>query len=197
MNHRPFSQACENNKQPILDKLQLHFANVSQVLEIGSGTGQHAVFFAANLPHLHWHTSDMPSNHGGINQWLSAYPADNLHPPVDFTVGSDSWPCPQADAVFTANTTHIMQPDETRLMLQLIAENLPESGFFCQYGPFNVDGQYTSDSNREFDRYLHLQGCGGIWDIADLQAVSTELTLIEQYQLPANNMLLVWQKQSI
>src|SRR5690606_17126562 len=115
---------------------------------------------------------------------------------LNFTLGVDSWPCPQADAVFTANTTHIMQPDEARLMLQMVAENLPESGLFCQYGPFNLDGDYTSDSNREFDRYLQSQCCGGLWDIADLQAVTDQINLIERYQLPANNMLLVWKKQN-
>lgn len=189
-----FSQACENNKQPILQQLKLHFAPVTKVLEIGSGTGQHGVFFAPQLSHLNWQTSDMPDNHTGILAWQEQFPADNLLPPVNFTVGADPWPDMQIDAVFSANTAHIMQIQEARLMMQMVAANLPRGGVFCQYGPFNVNGQYTSESNERFDLHLSNEGCGGIRDIAELQDWAAGMTLTEKVTMPANNFLLVWKK---
>ncbi|WP_088332193.1 DUF938 domain-containing protein [Lacimicrobium sp. SS2-24] len=194
---KPFSQACENNKQPILNILQEAFANVVSVLEIGSGTGQHGVFFAAHLPHLVWQTSDMADNHDGINAWIDACPSDNLKRPIPFTLGQDTWPEGSFDGVFTANTTHIMQGDEATLMMQSVAENLPPDGVFCQYGPFNIDGQYTSDSNRAFDQSLRARGYGGIRDVSELQrwVQGSGLALCHRHLLPANNQLLVWQKR--
>ena len=199
---KPFSQACENNKQPILNVLQRVFAHATSVLEIGSGTGQHAVFFAPNLPHLRWQTSDQPEYHEAMLLWIEDEPSANLHQPIPFTVGVDDWHTvarvanTQFDAVFTANTTHIMQVHDAELMLKTVAEHLPVGGIFCQYGPFNINGQYTSESNREFDESLKARGCGGIRDIAELEAwvANTGLTLVENNDLPANNRLLVWKK---
>ncbi|WP_099034899.1 DUF938 domain-containing protein [Lacimicrobium alkaliphilum] len=194
---KPFSQACENNQQPILDVLKTAFADTRSVLEIGSGTGQHAVFLAANLPHLRWQTSDMPVHHPGINAWIDEFPSPDLIRPLSFTVGEDCWPESKFDGVFTANTTHIMQVDEARLMMQLVADNLPSGGVFCQYGPFNINGQYTSDSNQAFDQSLKSRGCGGIRDISELRswAEGRGLVLSRRYQLPANNQLLEWRKR--
>ncbi|WP_229156699.1 DUF938 domain-containing protein [Fluctibacter halophilus] len=190
----PFSQACENNKQPILAHLQVHFADCQQVLEIGSGTGQHACHFAPALPHLVWQTSDQPHYHEGIRAWLTAYPRDNLRQPLSFTVGQDPWPAPGIDGVFSANTAHIMQPDEVNVLMQMIACHLPANGVFCQYGPFCFDGQYSSDSNRAFDQQLRSQGYGGVRDVEELQAWGAGLQLQEVLALPANNHLLVWRK---
>lgn len=189
-----FSQSCENNKVPILRELETHLVGSSHVLEIGSGTGQHAAFFATNLPHVTWHTSDMPVNHGSIKAWLAECSTNNLHAPIHFTIGVDDWPELNIDAVFSANTAHIMQPEETRLMMELIGRQLPDSGVFCQYGPFNVEGQYTSQGNANFDRHLAAEGCGGIRDIQELQNWAPELKLIERIPMPANNFLLVWHK---
>ncbi len=102
--------SCERNKRPILDVIALYFLNASKVLEIGSGTGQHAVFFAQHLPHLIWQTSDVVENHGSINAWISESTLFNIQSPVEFMLGRDQWPPINVDAVFTANTTHIMQP---------------------------------------------------------------------------------------
>ncbi|MDF2178258.1 DUF938 domain-containing protein [Aliiglaciecola sp. CAU 1673] len=192
---KPFSQACENNKGPILEVLKKHFRPCSHILEIGSGTGQHGVHFAPALPHLIWQCSDMPGNHAGINAWIDEAPAHNLKRPVAFTIGQHPWPKGDFDGVFSANTAHIMQPQEARLMMELVAHNLPKGGIFCQYGPFNIDGRYTSDSNRSFDESLRNQGYGGIRDIGELQdwAVS-KLQLVERLAMPANNFTLVWRK---
>ncbi|GAB3034622.1 DUF938 domain-containing protein [Bowmanella dokdonensis] len=193
---KPFSQACENNKGPILEFLKVRLSSHRHLLEIGSGTGQHAVFMAPQLPDLIWQCSDMPGNHQGINAWIEEYPATNLKRPLSFTIGQDPWPAGDFDAVFTANTTHIMQVEEARLMLQMVADNLPLGGVFCQYGPFNIDGQYTSDSNQVFDQHLKAQGCGGIRDIQELKdwLEETDLIFMQRVQMPANNQLLVWQK---
>lgn len=190
----PFSQACENNKQPILAELKTLFANRELVFEIGTGTAQHAVYFAQHLPHLIWQTSDIQGNHFGINLRLEVQQRENVRKPLMFKIGEHYWPKTGADAVFTANTTHIMQRYEAKLMMQLVANNLPEGGIFCQYGPFNMDGHYTSESNKRFDEMLLSQGYGGICDIADLQAWVKDSTiqLTDNIAMPANNRLLVW-----
>jgi hypothetical protein len=193
---KPFSQACENNKQPILEVLNRVLVNKKNVLEIGSGTGQHAVHFATGLSHLDWHTSDMPDKHLGIAAWLEDAAVHNLHHPLSFTIGATStWPIANVDAVYTANTTHIMQPLEAQLMMQLVARSLPDGGVFCQYGPYNFQGRYTSESNQSFDQHLSEQGCGGIRDIDELTLWAEPLVLIETIAMPANNFMLVWQKQ--
>ena len=182
---KPFSQACENNKQPIFNALGRVLAGSTNLLEIGSGTGQHAAYFAPRLTHLEWQTSDMPNNHKGIKAWLEDVSVLNLHQPLSFTIGIDEWPLDHFDAVFTANTTHIMQPSEAQLMMRLVADNLPDGGIFCQYGPFNFHGQYTSDSNVAFDQYLSEQGCGGIRDIDELTLWGKPLILVEKISMPA------------
>lgn len=192
---KPFSQACENNKQPILEVLQRVLADKTNLLEIGSGSGQHAAYFAPRLRHLEWHTSDMPDKHLGIAAWLEEVKVNNLHQPLSFTIGATSaWPLTNTDAVYTANTTHIMQPSESQLMMQLVADNLSIGGIFCQYGPYNFQGQYSSESNQSFDQHLSEQGCGGIRDIDELTLWAKPLVLIETIPMPANNFMLVWQK---
>ena len=192
---KPFSQACENNKLPILDVLSKVLVDKNNLLEIGSGTGQHAAFFAPNLSHLQWHTSDMPDKHLGIEAWLDEVTCKNLHRPISFTIGISTWPIANIDAVYTANTTHIMQPSEAQLMMQLVADKLPVGGVFCQYGPFNFQGQYSSESNQAFDQHLKQQGCGGIRDIDELTLWAKPLVLVESIAMPANNFILIWKKQ--
>lgn len=191
----PFSQACENNKEPILAVLKAELDRCTRVLEIGSGTGQHAVYFAPALPYLVWQCSDQAHNHAGINAWIDAFPASNLRRPLVFTVGQDAWPQGQFDGVFSANTAHIMQPHETRLMMATVADNLPQGGVFCQYGPFTLDGAFTSASNRDFDAALRRQGYGGLRDIEELKNWSQgKLRLSARVSMPANNFTLVWHR---
>jgi cyclopropane fatty-acyl-phospholipid synthase-like methyltransferase len=191
-----FSQACVNNSQSIFSQLSRLLTHTRHVLEIGSGTGQHAAYFAPNFPQLTWHTSDVPQNHDSISQWIDDSGADNISPPVRFEVGSDDWPIATVDGVFSANTAHIMQPFEVQLMMGMIGENLAPEGIFCQYGPFKINGRHTSDSNKEFDLHLAREGYGGIRDIQELVDWEKALVLSEQITMPANNMLLVWRKQS-
>lgn len=191
---KQFSGSCERNQQPILEHLSRLFKDRQRVLEVGSGSGQHAVFFAKHLPHINWHTSDTKANHTSINAWIEEFPSKNLHSPIEFLFGQQPWPAIAMDAIFTANTTHIMQKHHAKLMMETIAAKLQKGGLFCQYGPFNIDGEYTSEGNREFDLHLTNEGCGGIRDINELTQWATELKLIEKITMPANNFLLVWQR---
>lgn len=192
-----FCQATENNKDAILAALKIHFSQSRVVFEIGSGTGQHAIHFAPRLPHLNWITTDIVDNHQTIRAWVDEFPADNIHGPLTYIVGENDWLTPEADAVFSANTAHIMPPDITQLMMTSVADNLPANGVFCLYGPFNIDGQYTSEGNESFDAHLTREGCGGIRDIAELQSwvANRGLVLEERVTMPANNFLLVWRKE--
>lgn len=192
-----FSQACENNKKPILEQLKRYFDGSNGVLEIGSGTGQHAVFFASYLTHLNWYTSDIVVNHESINAWIDDRPSPNLYRPVELMIGDSDWPDIEVDGTFSANTAHIMQKHEVRIMMQLIGEKLPPGGVFCQYGPFIVNGQFTSESNALFHEKLIAEGYGGYRHISELQewAEPYNLTLREQISMPANNLMLVWKKQ--
>ncbi|MEW9797513.1 DUF938 domain-containing protein [Alteromonas sp. CYL-A6] len=194
MTDKPFSQACENNKGPILSHLAREFARTTRVLEIGSGTGQHAVHFAAHLPHLTWQTSDQPHYHAGITAWAEEARLANLRLPLTLTIGEEAIPQAQFDGVFTANTAHIMQKEEVQRLMHDVSTALPDGGVFCQYGPFTQNGVFSSDSNRDFHQSLLERGLGGYRDITELQAWRGKLVLNAIHDMPANNLLLVWKK---
>jgi len=194
---KPFSQACENNKAPLFAHLGPLLADKTRVLEIGSGTGQHAVWFAPQLPHLVWQPSDVAENHGAINAWLKAFPAANLLPPITLDVSRSAWPTASFDAVYSANTVHIMAWPEVEIMFEEVADMLPPFGLFCLYGPMMYHGQHTSVSNQQFD--LHLRAtvsCRGIREFHALNTLARNggLILVDDHPLPANNRLVVWQK---
>lgn len=192
-----FSEACERNRGPILDQLRDHLSGARRVLEIGSGTGQHAVHFAAALPHLVWQTSDLPANHPGINAWIAEAALPNLLPPLTLDVGAGSWPAQSCDAVFSANTLHIMGWEEVQAMFAGIGRVLQPDGILCIYGPFNYGGAYTSDSNARFDAMLRAQAPHmGIRDFEAVDALARQhgLLLVADHPMPANNRLLVWRR---
>jgi len=193
---RPFSQASENNKRPILNVLKSAFAPSKRVLEIGSGTGQHAVYFAEYLKHLSWLPSDRIENHTGIQLWLDDYQGENLQALRALDVCQEQWP-EGFDAVFSANTAHIMAWEATELMLRRVAKALPENGVFALYGPFKYKGQFTSESNAQFDMFLKGNAPHqGIRDFEKVNQIAIDggLSLIRDHVLPANNQLLVWKK---
>ena len=169
MNISQSSAAAERNKRPILEVLQKEFRDARRVLEIGSGTGQHAVFFGAELPHLTWQTSDLPENHAIILQALQDYGPDNVKAPLDLDVEHAEGRTIEADAVFSANTAHIMSISAVERMFELVGRVLPQDGPFCLYGPFNFSGQFSSDSNARFDASLRERNPSmGIRDLGDL-----------------------------
>ncbi len=194
---KPFSQACENNKQPILELLKPAFATVESVLEVGTGTGQHAVYFADQMPHLTWHCSDLIENHPGIHAWLAEYAGANLRPPREFDV-NQAWPALTVDAVYTANTLHIMSWQSVQSLFAGLPAVLNTGAWLAVYGPFNYDGKFTSDSNASFDQWLkEIDPERGIRDFEAIDALARAvgLTLLSDHAMPANNRLLMWQAQ--
>jgi trans-aconitate methyltransferase len=179
-----------------LEVLREHFADRRQVLEIGSGTGQHAAYFAAALPHLTWQTSDLDSNLPGIRAWLEASALPNLPPPIALDV-SGQWPDTRYDAVFTANTLHIMGWPEVLVLFGALPGVLAADGVLAAYGPFNYDGRFTSPSNAAFDEWLKQRSPrSGIRDFAAVDALarSAGLALVEDRPMPANNRTLIWRR---
>ncbi|HKK04648.1 MAG TPA: DUF938 domain-containing protein [Gammaproteobacteria bacterium] len=195
---KPFSESCEQNKQPILAVLREALADSRAVLEIGSGTGQHAVFFARELPYLTWYTSDRLEYHPGIRAWLEEAGLANVHGPAELDARQREWPAVEVDAVFSANTAHIMDWPAVEAMFAGVGRLLPADGVFCLYGPFNYGGRYTSQSNERFDAWLRARDpASGVRDFDDLEALARAagLELQRDYEMPANNRTLVWRKR--
>lgn len=197
MSDLPFSQACENNKQAILEVIQRYFTAPGLILEIGSGTGQHAVHFARHLPHLTWQPSDRPGAHETCQARLERAGLSNLRAPLPLDVRGEPWPISHADGVFSANTAHIMHWPAVEAMFAGVGRLLASGGYFCLYGPFNENGTYTSDSNARFDQYLKSRDPGmGLRDRHDLDrlAAAHGLQPRARHAMPANNQTLVWQR---
>lgn len=195
---KPYSESCDQNKQPILQVLKIELADARSVLEIGSGTGQHAVFFGTQFPDITWQTSDRQEYHPGIHLWLADHNLDNVLPPMELDVALEHWPQATFDAVFSANTAHIMSSTDVEHMFRGVGKVLKAGGRFCLYGPFNYHGEYTSDSNQRFDQWLKQRDPNsGIKDLDDLQrwAQPAKLILRHDYEMPVNNRILAWEKQ--
>jgi cyclopropane fatty-acyl-phospholipid synthase-like methyltransferase len=193
---KPYSEACERNRGPILEVLREHFADRRRVLEIGSGTGQHAVHFAAALPHVIWQTSEVEANLAGIRLWREESGLPNLPQPIPLDV-TGSWPDAKFDAVFTANTLHIMSWRDVRTLFMALPDVLTSDAVLAVYGPFNYDGRFTAPSNAAFDEWLKQRSPdSGIRDFAavDELARSIGLTLVEDRAMPANNRTIVWRR---
>ena len=197
MMNKPYAESCQQNQHVILDVLLKEFAQREHVLEIGSGTGQHAVFFAPQMPHLDWQCSDRISELAGINAWLSDDKSTNLLVPIELDVMTSQWPEQQYDAVFSANAVHIMPWHAVEAMFNGLQGCLADNASVCLYGPFNYQGKFTSDSNARFDQWLKqrdpLSGIRHFEDINNL-AEQCGLRLKEDYAMPANNRILCWHK---
>ncbi len=200
----PLSEACERNKGPILGVLRASLAGSCRVLEIGSGTGQHALHFSAHLPHLTWQPTDTAEYLPLLRRRLQLGRPDNLLEALELDVRARGWPGGPYDAVFTANTLHIMDWDAVQDLFRGIgtvlgaaaARNPGRPGVLCVYGPFRYGGRYTSESNVAFDGFLRDRDPrSGIrdFDAVDALARSQGLYLQADHALPANNQLLVWQ----
>ncbi|XQA78386.1 DUF938 domain-containing protein [Xanthomonas sacchari] len=199
MSDRPYAPSCDRNRDPILQVLQRQFADRRQVLEIGSGTGQHAVHFAAALPQLTWQCSERAEHLPGIAQWLAAAALPNTPSALALDVREGPWPRTGYDAVFTSNTLHIMGWDAVQAFFAGVGQLLANSadGMLVVYGPFNYGGAFTSDSNRDFDAWLKARDpASGIRDAeaVDALAQAQGLALQEDVAMPANNRCLVWRR---
>jgi cyclopropane fatty-acyl-phospholipid synthase-like methyltransferase len=197
MSGKPHAPACERNRDPILDVLRTHFADSQRVLEVGSGTGQHAVYFAAAMPWLTWQCSDVAEQLPGISLWLDGAQLANTPPPLELDVRG-TWPQQSFDAVFSANTLHIMAWPEVETFFAGVGQILqPQGGVLAVYGPFNYRGAYTSASNREFDEWLRGRDPrSGIRDFESVDALARGIGLqrVADIAMPANNRTLVWRR---
>ena len=196
---KPFSQSCENNKQPILQVIQSVFNKPATVWEIGSGTGQHACYFAQNLPHITWQTTDREENRQGLDKWIEEANLINLPKSLKLNVTDKTWSCQQIEALFTANTLHIMNWQAVENLFSRLENYLSGKAAVCIYGPFNYNGQYTSSSNEEFNQWLKMRDPeSGIRDFEAIErlAKTAGLMLKNDHQMPANNRLLIFQKNT-
>jgi len=195
--NKPFSQACENNKDPILSVLKRVFDSPCEVLEIGSGTGQHAVYFAEHLPHVTWQPSDQAIHLPGIDLWISEAKLRNIKNPLALDINQKLWPVSEIDAVFTANTLHILSWKSVQVLIESLGTVMRPGAIFCSYGPFNVNGKYTSESNAFFDTWLKEQNpLSAIRDLESVTSLASDagMKLKENIEMPANNKLLIWEK---
>lgn len=203
----PDAPSCARNRAPILAVLQRHFAGCRHVLEIGSGTGQHAVHFAAALPWLQWQCSDRGEHLPGIRAWLAHAALPNTPAPLVLDVADAAWPRrygvdaeagARFDAVFSANTLHIMGWPEVVALFDGLARVLAPGGMLAVYGPFNYGGDFTSDSNRQFDAWLKARDArSGIRDFEAVDALARAIggVLVEDVAMPAHNRTLVWRRE--
>ena len=197
MSDRPDAPAAVRNRDAILQVLRHELQGELSVLEIGSGTGQHAIHFAKGLPGLTWQTSDRAQNHDGIRQWLASSGLGNVQDPILLDVSISADLDAGYDAIFSANTAHIMSADSVADMVDLVGALLTSKGRFLLYGPFRVDHQFSTESNRRFDESLKAQDPAmGIRDLEWIDALAARHSLarVMTYAMPANNMLLVWEK---
>lgn len=197
MSAKPFAEATERNSQPILGILRHEFEQVHTVLEIGSGTGQHAVCFAAALGHLSWQTSEMAEHHEGIRAWLDDAALSNVRAPIELDVRTAELPEGIYDAVFSANTAHIMGFPAVEKMFELVGRVLSEDGKFCLYGPFRQGREFNTQSNAAFHGSLRDRDPEmGIRHLEDLDRLASAAELHRQrlYGMPNNNHLVVWRK---
>lgn len=192
-----FSQAAENNKEPIADVLRGAFKEVRSVLEIASGTGQHAVHFGACFPHLTWQPSDLAEHLDDISERIIAKGTANVLAPVVLDVAVHPWPIGAVEGIFSANCVHIISWAHVEHMFRSIGEVLAQGGVLCLYGPYKYDGDFTTESNARFDQWLKSRDpLSGIRDFEAVDGLAREqgLSLVQDVAMPANNQLLIWQR---
>jgi SAM-dependent methyltransferase len=194
---KPYAESSEQNQGPILDVLREVFADATRVLEIGSGTGQHAVHFGRHLPHLVWVPTDLADNLPGIRLWLEEAALANVEPPRALDTRQPVWAVGEVDAVFSANTARIMDWDGVVALFAGVGRLLPEGGVFALYGPFHYGGVPTSPSNAHFDAMLRaMDPAMGVRNFEDVDALAQRagLRLWRDFAMPVNNRTLVWRR---
>jgi cyclopropane fatty-acyl-phospholipid synthase-like methyltransferase len=196
---KPYSAASERNREPILSVLRDFFSDRRRVLEVGSGTGQHAAHFAAAMPTLEWQTSERSEHLAGIRTWLAEAALPNTPAPLELDVEQGGWPSGPYDAVFSANTLHIMGWPQVETLFAVLPRVTSADAKLAIYGPFNIDGRHTSESNAAFDASLKARAAQmGLRDVAavDTLARASGFALVDDVAMPANNRILLWQRRS-
>lgn len=194
---KPFAPACERNRDPILEVLRSAFDGCRRVLEIGSGTGQHAVHFARAMPQLQWQCSEQEHRLAGLQLWLDEAALANTPPPLALDVSSDRWPVVGFDAAFSANTLHIMSWAGVEALFAGLDGVLEPAATVVIYGPFTRSGSYHSPSDAQFDAQLRSESATmGLRDVeaVDALAAGIGLRLVEAIPMPANNLSLHWRR---
>ncbi len=192
---KPYAESSENNKVPILAVLKEIFSERERVLEIASGTGQHAVYFGRELPHLTWQPSELVHNLAGIQAWLDEAQLPNVLSPLAIDVSDANWPISEVDAIFNANTVHIISWPKAKHMFANVGRHIAPGGYVCLYGPYNYGGKFTSESNARFDAWLKSRDPNS--GVRDFEAVNQlaalhGLNLLRDIAMPSNNRMLVW-----
>ncbi len=196
---RPYSESCDQNKDVIHEVIRPYLMPGIELLEIGSGTGQHGVYFAGLHPDIQWQPSDRADYLSGIESWISFVSLPNINKPILLDV-SDDWPKKQYDLIFTANSLHIMSEHEADNCICGAAACLKPCGHFIAYGAFNYNGEFTCDSNRQFERWLkHNNPASGIkhFEVINDIAEQSGLKFIHDIAMPANNRILIWQHETL
>lgn len=196
---RPFAPACERNRGPILEVLREHLPARVEVFEIASGTGQHAVHFASRWPELRWQCSDLPERLPGIQAWLAEGNPQQLPAPLPLDALHGPWPARTYDAVFTANSFHIMPWAGVEAVFKALTERLKPRGQLIVYGPFRLKGRFVSASDAEFDASLQARDESmGLRDLEAVDALATRAGLVRRarHAMPANNHCVVWQREA-
>lgn len=197
--NKPFAPSCERNQDAIFQVLKPLLRSGTQVLEIGSGTGQHAVYFCERSPGVTWQTSDLRECHEGICTWIEESPCANVLHPIELNVLKHAWPSDLFDLVYTANTFHMMSWDAVSALIQGAGAHLNEGGHLIVYGPFNIDGEYTSPRNAAFDQQLRAENPQrGLRECHDVDSLAKEAGLepVERVPMPANNLTLIYRLKS-
>lgn len=200
MTVKPNAPASGRNRHSILEVIKKEFRDCGSVFEIGSGTGQHAVFFAGAMPWLTWQTSDLAENHLAIKAWLAESGLANVRDPILLDVQESNELDGEYQGVFSANTAHIMSIEAVRCMFDVVGRLLSPAGAYCLYGPFNLDGEFTSQSNERFDQSLRSQDPAmGIRELEELDSFAGKAAMRRErlYAMPANNLLVVWRKNGV
>lgn len=193
--YKPFSQACENNQEPIRQVLTLYLSDGATVLEVGSGTGQHGAYISGKHPEITWHTSDIAENLPGIKAWVEDEDRDNFLAPLELDINQPQWPHDLVDMLYSANTAHIMHWHEVEKLFAFAPSCLKPGGYFVLYGPFNYQGKFTSASNAQFNDWLKTQAPHRAirdFEAVNLLAEQQGFDLVEDHAMPANNRTLVW-----
>jgi SAM-dependent methyltransferase len=196
----PFSDACERNKGPILEVLRTAFADCRHVLEIGSGTGQHAVHFATAMPGVVWQPSELPDAMPALRKRIFSEGPKNLRAPVTIDVTQPPWDVRKVDGIFTANTLHIMHWPQVEAFFAGLPAVAKPGAVLAIYGPFRFRGEHTSGSNESFDAMLRARDPGsGVRDFEAVDALArgAGFEFVADHPMPANNRTLVWKSGAV
>jgi cyclopropane fatty-acyl-phospholipid synthase-like methyltransferase len=194
---KPYAPSCDRNRDPILEVIRQYLAEPATVLEIASGTGQHGLYFSKAMPHLSWQCSDLPANLPGIQIWLDEAGLNNMRAAIALDVNQMQWPLENIDVIFTANSLHIMSWDSVKALFARAKALLQLNGQLIVYGPFNYNGEYSSESNQQFDQWLlNRDPQSAIRHFEDVCQLAEQagLSLIQDHPMPANNRCIVWKK---